>query len=364
MVIDNFYNMAKVPILTEAEMKVFMEKEKIGLGLILLFCLLPVFVWAVFVVKDFYEVFEVPETNVVIEENKGFLEISNLLEEKGILGSSSIFKIYVLLSGNAGELRSGVYDFFGRYSVVSLVNRLTHGPEDIAVIIPEGFTVYETDKRLSDFNLIKAGSLVELAQKPEEFSGKFSFLPVDHIVSLEGFLFPDTYRFSQDTDAKEIMEKMLANFEEKAYKKLPPEIASSPKSLADLIKLASIIEKEVPDEADRKIVSGVLWKRLENDMLLQVDATVVYAWKTLNPEWKPQDHSLTLADLKIKSLYNTYLYKGLPQGSISNPGWEAINAAINPQNTDFWYYLSTEDGKTIFSRTLEEHNAAVKKYLR
>jgi len=355
---------ARVSILTEEEMRIFMKKEKIGFGLILLACLLPIFVWAVFVVKGFYEVFEIPEINIVVEEKKGFLEISDMLEEKGVVKNSAIFKIYVLLSGKAGLLRSGVYDFFGKYSVVSLVNRLTRGPEDVAVVIPEGFTVHEIDRRFAELNLIPSGSLIELSQKPEEFSEEFPFLPVEHIVSLEGFLFPDTYRLSQDTNVGEIIEKMLANFEEKVYKKIPQEIASSPQSLADLIKLASIIEKEVPGETDRKIVSGVLWKRLENDMLLQVDATVVYAWKTLNPEWKPQDHSLTLADLKIKSLYNTYLYKGLPQGPISNPGWEAISAVINSENSDFWYYLSTEDGETIFSRTLEEHNRAIEKYLR
>lgn len=356
--------MARAPILTEEEMRIFMKKEKIGFGLILLACLLPIFVWAVFVVKGFYEVFEIPEANIVVEEKKGFLEISNMLEEKGVVKNSAIFKIYVLLSGKAGLLRSGVYDFFGKYSVVSLVNRLTRGPEDVAVVIPEGFTVYEIDRRFAELNLIPSGSLVELSQKPEEFSEKFVFLPKDNIVSLEGFLFPDTYRLSQDTNAGGIIEKMLSNFEEKVYKKIPQEIASSPRSLADLIKLASIIEKEVPGETDRKIVSGILWKRLESDMLLQVDVSVVYAWKTLNPEWKPQGHSLTLTDLKIKSLYNTYLYKGLPQGPISNPGWEAISAVINPENTDFWYYLSTKDGETIFSRTLEEHNSAVQKYLR
>ncbi len=355
--------MARVPILTEEEMRIFMKKEKIGFGLIILACLLPIFVWAVFVVKGFYEVFEIPEANIVVEEKKGFLEISNMLEEKGVVKNSAIFKIYVLLSGKAGLLRSGAYDFFGKHSVVSLVNLLTRGPEDVAVVIPEGFTVYEIDRRFAELNLIPSGSLVELAQKPSEFSEKFVFLPKDNIVSLEGFLFPDTYRLSQDTNAGEIIEKMLSNFEEKVYKKIPQEITSSPRSLADLIKLASIIEKEVPGETDRKIVSGILWKRLESDMLLQVDASVVYAWKTLNPEWKPQDHSLTLTDLKIKSLYNTYLYKGLPQGPISNPGWEAISVSINPENTDFWYYLSTRDGKTIFSRTLEEHNAAIRKYL-
>ena len=356
--------MAKIPILTSEELAVFMKKEKIGLGLILFFCFIPVFVWTTSIVWNFYQVFEIPEINVVISEGKGFLDISNLLKEKGVIKNSAIFKIYVLLSGKAEKLGSGVFDVSGKYTLVSLVDRLIRGPEDASVVIPEGFNIYDTDKRLSEFGLISHGSLIELAQKPEGFSGEYPWLPISEIVSLEGFLFPDTYRFSQKTDAREVIEKMLDNFNEKIYQKLDPELISSPKSFGDLIKLSSIIEKEVPGEEDRKIVSGVLWRRLENDMPLQVDATIVYAWKTLNPEWKPQDHSLAAGDLKIKSLYNTYLYKGLPQGPISNPGWEAINSATNPEMTDYLFYLSTEDGQTIFSRTLEEHNAAVRKYLR
>lgn len=356
--------MAKVPILTPEEFAIFMKKEKIGLGLILFFCLLPILIWAGSVFLSFFVVFNVLETKVVISEGSGFLEIASLLKEKGVLENSGIFKIYVLLSGKADKLGSGVFDFSGSYSVVSLVERLSRGPEDILVTIPEGFNIFEIDKRLSEFSLIPAGSLAELAQKPEEFYEGYSWLPVDQIVSLEGFLFPDTYRFSQKTEVREVIEKMLHNFYEKVYSKLDPDLVSSSKSFGDLIKLASVIEKEVPGEKDRKIVSGILWKRLENDMPLQVDATIVYAWKNMNPEWKPQDHSLAATDLKIKSLFNTYLYKGLPQGPISNPGLEAIDSVINPEMTDYLFYLSTREGETIFSKTLEEHSLAVQKYLR
>ncbi|MEW5805729.1 MAG: endolytic transglycosylase MltG, partial [Patescibacteria group bacterium] len=303
------------------------------------------------------------ETKVVIKENSGFLEVSRTLKENGIISNSNIFNLYLIASGKFRELKNGTYEFSGEYTPISLANRLIQGPEDIKVLIPEGFTIFEIDKRLSDLNIIEPGALVEAAQKPGLFT-EFEFLPQEYLVSLEGFLFPDTYNFSQKTEPKQILAKMLKNFEEKVYSKIDPEMAESPKSLLSLITLASIAEKEVPGLEDRKIVSGILWKRLEKDMLLQVDATVVYAWKIINPDWKPHDHVLTNSDIKIKSLYNTYLYKGLPQGPISNPGWKSIEAALNPVETDYWFYLSTRDGETIFSKTLKEHETAVKKYLK
>lgn len=353
-------------VLSDEEMKVFLKREPIGLGLILLICLLPIFVWGFLIINSFFKTFPVESSRVVINDNEGFLQIADKLEKAKVLPNSGVFKIYVLLSGQAKLLRSGTYDFAGVFSVISLVDRLTGGPSDVSVVIPEGFTIFEIDKRLSDLNLIKQGSLVAEAQKPEEYASttEFSFLPKENLVSLEGFLFPDTYRFAQRTEAKEVIEKMLWNFKKKVYDKLDPEIASSSESLNKAVILASILEKEVITQEDREIVSGILWKRLEKDMLLQVDASVVYAWKITNPDWKPQDHALNAADLKIKSLYNTYLYKGLPQGSIANPGWSAIQAALNPRETDYLFYLSTREGQTIFSRNLEEHNEAVKKYLR
>ena len=121
--------------------------------------------------------------------------------------------------------------------------------------------------------------------------------------------------------------------------------------------MASLIEKEVKTPEDKKIVSGILWKRLENSIPLQVDATISYI------TGKKGD-SVSIEETKIDSPYNTYKYKGLPLGPISNPGLESIIASIYPENSDYWYYLSTPEGKTIFSKTLEEHNIAKAKYLK
>jgi len=118
-----------------------------------------------------------------------------------------------------------------------------------------------------------------------------------------------------------------------------------------------LLEKEVKDFEEKKIVAGILWKRMENKIGLQVDATITYITGKKSVKVSKQE-------TEIDSLYNTYKYRGLPLGPISNPGLESIEAAIYPQNSDYWYYLSTPEGETIFSKTLEEHNIAKAKYLK
>ena len=242
--------------------------------------------------------------------------------------------------------------------MVSLANRLARGPEDVAVVIPEGFTVYEIDKRLSDFNLIKAGSLIELSQTPSEFSSqdKFVFLPVDNVVSLEGFLFPDTYRVFEKTTAAEIIEKMLDNFSVKYTEQMRQDTAKGNMTIYQIVTLASVIEKEVRTDTDRKIAAGIFYDRLNLGVPLQSDATVNYVTgkNLLQP---------TNDDISVDSLYNTYKYKGLPPGPICNPSLSSIMAAIYPEKSDYFYFLTRPDGSTVFSKTYEEHLANKRKYL-
>jgi len=120
--------------------------------------------------------------------------------------------------------------------------------------------------------------------------------------------------------------------------------------------MASLIEKEVKTKEDKEVVSGILWKRLKNNIPLQVDATITYLTGKKTTK-------IPLEDLQIDSLYNTYKYKGLPLGPICNPGLDSIKTAIYPKNSEYWYYLSTPEGATIFSKNLEEHNIAKAKYL-
>lgn len=211
-------------------------------------------------------------------------------------------------------------------------------PNEILLTIPEGYTVHQIGELFEKAGLFKKEEFVTLAQNEE------------------GFLFPDTYRFFKNTTPEKVVEKMKNNFESKIAEFLS-EITRQKKSLNDIVIMASIIEKEVHENKDRVLVSGILWKRIKEGLGLQVDASLTYLLSKTSAE-------LTQDDLKIDSPYNTYKYKGLPKGPISNPGKEAIFAAVFPQNSPYLFYLSDGDGKTYYARNFEEHKQNKLRYLR
>jgi UPF0755 protein len=176
-------------------------------------------------------------------------------------------------------------------------------------------------------------------------------------LNLEGYIFPDSYKIRKEETIEDIINKTLQNFDKKVTPELRQEIEKQNKTIFEIITMASLLEKEVKTLEDKKIVSGILWKRLENNMPLQVDATISFITGK-------KDANISIEETKIDSPYNTYKYKGLPLGPISNPGLESIIAAIYPESSDYWYYLSTPEGETVFSKTLEEHNIAKAKYLK
>ena len=210
---------------------------------------------------------------------------------------------------------------------------------------------------LVGFPLIDYSKATDLL-KPKDFSEEFDFLEdKPKNLGLEGYLFPDTYEIFFEEGIEDIVRRMLDNFDRKLTLELKEEIASQKKSIFEIVTMASLIEKEVRTIEDKKIVSGILWKRLKSRMPLQVDATISYITGRKTTE-------ITKEELKINSPYNTYKYKGLPLGPICNPGLESIKAAIYPKQSEYWFYLSTPEGETIFSKTLREHNEAITKYLR
>jgi UPF0755 protein len=204
-----------------------------------------------------------------------------------------------------------------------------------------------------------------MAHSPGLFTEEFPFLENLNAQSLEGFLFPDTYRFSPETEARAIVEKMLLTFQNKVFQELESKFRESPQSILDIIIMASMIERESAKPEDRRMTSDILWRRLEIGMPLQVDATVIYAWQRINPRWSLEGRPrLSFADLKVDSPYNTYRVRGLPPGPIANPGLDSIRAALNPMNNEYWFYLSPSDGTTHYSRTFEEHTALKAKLFR
>jgi len=266
---------------------------------------------------------------ITIEKGAGLAEISNKLKKEGLVKNKYAFALYARAFNKSKKIKYGKYLFNEPVSVFALVGRLTKGEfgfKPIKVTITEGLTIKDISELFGDF---------------ENFD-KEEFL--EKTANLEGYLFPDTYLFLPFAETEQIIDTMTDNFKKKSG-----DIGK------DIVIVASLIEKEVPDSADRKIVSGILWKRLELGMALQVDAVFPYI---------TGKRKVLLDDLKIDSPYNTYLYKGLPPGPISNPGVDAIEAARNPKESPYLYYLSGNDGKTHFAKTYEEHLRNKEKYLR
>jgi len=172
---------------------------------------------------------------------------------------------------------------------------------------------------------------------------------------LEGFLAPDTYQISTQSHVDSLVASALQNFEQNLTPQMRQDIAAQNKSIFEIVTMASMLEKEVKSLTDKKLVAGILWKRLETGMPLQVDSTLLY--------YKIPGANQGQIDKTIDSPYNTYRYTGLPAGPICNPGQESLKAAIYPQKSDYWYYLSTPQGDTIFSRSYGEHLINKAKYL-
>lgn len=262
-----------------------------------------------------------------VEKGQNFFQIAKNLENKDLIKWAPMFQVYVLFAGISGNLQAGSYYLSSSMNIPEITGKFVRG--DVAKMkatIPEGFTIKQIEEKLN--------------------------IKIDP--NLEGFLFPDTYYFSYFATNEEIIKMMIDNFNRKtAHLKITPEI----------VIMASLLEKEVRTFEDKKLVSGIFWRRIKAGIPMQSCATIAYILQ--REDWTFREMLKEIGKgKKIDSPYNTYMYKGLPIGPISNPGLESILAAIYPKASDYWFFLSTPKGETIFSRTLAEHNIAKAKYLR
>lgn len=291
-----------------------------------------------------------------IEKGENLSFVINRLEALGLVRNELLVKAYILFSGIDESIKPGTYLIGPEYSVRGIFMRFAEG-SDVEVRIFEGWTSKDIAEALEENNVIKkADEFLKLAKSFDNSDGRYKFLSPKKGVDLEGYLFPDTYKFERGSPAAAV-ETMLDNFNEKVYSRY----LKSPEELRNVLIMASMLEREVQTEDDMRLVSGILWKRFESEIPLQVDATLVYikcVLMTDTDKVDPTCRQLTNGDKNLDSLYNIYLYKGLPPGPISNPGIRAIDAALNPIESQYWYYLSSRlDGRTIFSETLDEHNS-------
>lgn len=298
---------------------------------------------------------------VIIDTGLGSRKIGELLKKEGIINSKWTFVLYTILTNRVSLLKPGEYIFFNTTTIPEITLDLVTGVNtERLILIPEGWQIENIAAYLEKEKIMYRNNFLKFVNKkdPAYFRNNFTFLyDKPETAGLEGYLFPDTYRVLKTYSPETLIIKMLENFDKKLTPELRQEISKQGKTIFEIITMASLIEKEVVSDEDRAIVSGILWKRLEHNIPLQVDATIIYITGK-------RAARISREDMQIDSPYNTYKYKGLPKGPIANPGISSIRAAIFPQESPYLYYLSAPDGRTIFSRTLEEHNEAKRKYLR
>lgn len=297
--------------------------------------------------------------NFEIKAGESIQEIGKKLEDSQLVKSKYYFDYYVWKTGSKGKIQAGKYELKGTMTIPEIVQVLSLGeivPNEVKITFPEGLSSKEMADILKEKGF-DGDSFMAIAKSGASDSPMFQFLKdKPDKAGLEGFLFPDTYIFFKGAKPQVITDRMLQNFDEKLTSKMIEDIQSQGKNVFDIITMASILEKEVKSADDMKIVSGIFWDRISAGMPLQSCATVAYA---LGAEKK----QYSFEDTRTPSPYNTYINKGLPPGPIDNPGMNSILAAIYPAKTDYIYFLTDPaSGKTIFSKTLEEHAANKAKY--
>jgi len=289
-------------------------------------------------------------------------DIATELKEQGIVPSATAFRWYLQSQGLDTGIRIGTFEIpsGASFAEIAKILRETQGGQ-LVVTVPEGFTVTQIDGLLAKKGVIQLGELLACSKGKCDFSS-FDFLPSTVLSggrggALEGYLFPDTYYVDpNDFVAKFFLERMLGTFRSRIIDGLSEDIASSNRSLEEIMTMASLIEREAANDAERPMIAGILWKRFDAHQGLAVDATVRYA---IEKETEP----LTKSDLESNSPYNTRKYAGLPPGPIANPGLASIKAALHPVESPYWYYLHGNDGQIRYAETNDEHNANKAKYL-
>lgn len=307
--------------------------------------------------KQLKPVSNVPGESITIEipQRSTTASISQDLYEKGLIRSPFFFQVYTRLKGLDGRLQAGEYQLSPQMSLTEILDRLTTGKvTTYSFTIPEGFTLKQITNRLAEKGLIDPVKFQDLLQ-----NGNFPYRFLEGIPNrenrLEGFLFPATYKVVKGTSEEQIIDMMLKRFGQAYTEEMEQEARKRNLTTMELITIASLIEKEARVDSERPIIAGVLYNRLEKGMLLQVDATILYALGE-------HRERVMYEDLEVDSPYNTYKHKGLPPGPIASPGLSSIKAALEPQSHGYYYYVAKADGSHAFSRTLAEHNAAIKKY--
>ena len=283
-------------------------------------------------------------------------EVLRILQDRGVLRPGPMGRIYLVLTGHAGDLKAGEYLFDHPMTAPQVLDKLIRGEVHYhRVTIPEGLRSAEI---FAIFQKEGFGTEEEFREALLDVSGIADLDP--EATDLEGYLFPDTYHLSREATARQIVEQMTARHRDLWTPEWRNRAASAGLTPRQVVTLASLIEKETARPEERTLISSVFHNRLRKGMRLQCDPTIIYAL-AMRSRYRG---FITRTDLELDSRFNTYLYPGLPPGPIANPGRESIQAALFPDRSGYLYFVSMNNGRHAFSTNLEDHSRAVQKYQR
>ncbi len=300
------------------------------------------------------------EINIEIPSGSSTNDISEILFNEKLIKDTTVFRYYVKKLGYDSKLKAGKFVLRRNMNVNELINALINNASfnnTINLTLVEGLIMQASAKSIAEQLSLDYEKLLALMSNAEYFRADYKFLSDNtEIEDLQGYLLPETYNVYKSSNEEDIIRYLLNQFENYYESTILPAMVNSKLSFKEIITLASIVEKEAVKKEERSTIAGVFLNRLDIDMKLQSCATVNY----ILGEWKPR---LSLDDIAVVSPYNTYINKGLPPTPINSPGKASIEACLYPTETEYLYFLAKGDGSSYFSKTLEEHEAAAKKYL-
>jgi UPF0755 protein len=289
---------------------------------------------------------------VTVARGDSVSKVAAMLRREGLIRSAPVFTAAAYLSGKWRRIQAGRFELTPTMAPLEVLDAVSRGSRKAWrwLTVPEGYTLRQIAEEVATAKLASADAFYTQAQLTTDFDPAF---PIPR-QSLEGYLFPDTYRVDVGESAQMIIQQMLRRFESVIWRGL---FHGNPtyqgRSIGDIIILASLVEGEAKHEQERPVIAGVLMNRLNQGIKLECDATVQYA---LGDGRKSR---LLNEDLTVPSEYNTYQHEGLPPGPICNPGEASIRAAMEPARVPYMYYVARPDGSHVFSVTFAQHQAAI-----
>ena len=292
---------------------------------------------------------------VLLRPGWGARRIASELKTAGVIRSADAFLVWHYLH-RGRSMKAGEYAFVSSANVPEVMERIARGDFLVrTVTVPEGYTMYDIADAVEEAGIGSSEDFLKEAHSETALIADFA----PKAVSLEGYLFPDTYQFNRTQSMKDLVETMVRRFRKEAAALNIPDSAPD-NDVQKLVTMASIIEKETGASGERGLVASVYYNRLDKKIALDADPSVIYA-HLLNGTYSGALHH---SDMSINSPYNTYRFAGLPPGPIGNPGRLALEAAMHPATSDFYYFVSDGKGHHRFAKSLHEHNQTVAAFRR